>query len=334
MFYIFLIYYCLFPLIVSFIISFILNKYLIFILNKFKVYQNVRIVRYKYNIYKNNVPTMGGIIILFILFFLLLFFFIIKVLNIYIFNIFIFFILNSLLGLLDDYIKCYSVNCNGLSILNKYCFQSFISILYIYIIYNNNFYFNYIYKYNLNFLYIILWYFLLIGTSNSVNLTDGLDGLVVLPLILNFLFLFIVSTYYYYNYLNFIFIKYLIILISVVLGYLISFLYYNFYPAKIFLGDTGSLSLGFLLGSLYIFFNKEFFLILNGFVFIIEVLSVILQIIWYKLFNKRIFLMSPIHHHFEKLNFIEVNIVFCFWLLSLMCFIISLFLFLKIYVYI
>ncbi len=329
--------YILLPLGISFIVCMFLNNFLIFYLNKYKVYQNKRLYGPENQKYKKKIPTMGGGLILLFFIFFLIYYIINEVINIYILNLIIFVILNCLLGLLDDYIKCYVNNSNGLSILNKFLIQFILSIIFVYFLYRN--YYNYLininlYNLNFNILYIILWFFLLLGLPNSVNITDGLDGLVTFPLILNYLFLLTVSIYNLDNSSdnNLNFIKYLIFIINIIIGYLLSFLYYNFYPAKFFLGDTGSLSLGFLLCILYIYLKKELFILLNGLVFIIEILSVILQIIYFKLFGKKIFLMSPIHHHYELMNYKEINIVFFFWIISFVSFLISLLFFLKYYV--
>ncbi len=333
------------PFFLSLILSFFLIKYFIFFLNKNKFFQKLRTIIPDNHILKKNTPTMGGLIIL-LCFFLIFFLFFYKVYNFDIFILFLFFIFNSLIGFLDDYMKCFVLKSNGLSIFYKLILQSFISFFYIYYLYkysflNLNIFLNILnYKFNIKYIYFFLWYFILVGIPNSVNITDGLDGLVIFPLILNFIFLlvicfneyFFIINYILINYSYLVFIKYLIISISIILGILFSFLYYNFYPAKIFLGDVGSLSLGFILSAIFILLKKEFFLLLSGFVFIIEIISVIIQIISFNFFNKRIFLMAPLHHHYELLNYKEKNIVFVFWFISFILFLISLFTYFKIYV--
>lgn len=332
------------PFFLSFLISFDLINYFIFIFNNLNFFQNIRSFLPSNHILKNRIPTMGGLIILFS-FFLIFFLFFYKLYNFDIFILFLFFILSALIGLLDDFMKCFILNSNGLSIFYKYILQSFLSILYIYYLYKINIFLNlfinfYYLNYNFNYIYFFLLYFILVGISNSVNITDGLDGLVVFPLILNFIFLLIVCFNKYFFILNFflinyrylIFIKYLIISISIIIGILFSFLYYNFNPAKIFLGDVGSLSLGFILPMIFILLRKEFFILINSFVFIIEIISVILQIFSFYFLNKRIFLMAPLHHHFELLNYKEKDIIFFFWFISFILFIISLFVYFKIYV--
>ncbi len=337
--------YIYFPLFISFFFSFIISNYFIFILNKYKFYQNNRIFIPRRHLLKKNIPTMGGIIIL--IPFLLLSIIFIDFNNKSILFLFLFFIFNFIIGFIDDYIKCFVFNSNGLSIINKYLLQSFLIIIYIIYLFNikNNFLYNYfffIFNFfiNIKYFYLLLWYFLLIGCINSVNFTDGLDGLVVFPLILNFLFLLIVSFFYFKYYLftnlyisNIIFYKNLILINSIMIGSLLSFLIFNFHPAKIFLGDTGSLSIGSLLGSIYILLNKEWYLLLVGFIFLIESITVILQILWFKFFRKRLFYMTPIHHHYEICGYSENKIVLFFWFISLFFFILSLLIFLINYVY-
>ncbi len=333
------------PFFLSLISSFFLIKYFIYFLNKNNFFQKSRFIIPSNHILKKNIPTMGGLIIL-LCFFLIFFLFFYRIYNFDIFILFLFFIFNSLIGFLDDYMKCFILNSNGLSIFNKFILQSFTSFFYIYYLYkysflNLNIFLNILnYKFNMKYFYFFLWYFILVGTSNSINITDGLDGLVIFPLILNFIFLLIIcfNEYFFiidyilinYNYL--IFIKYLIISISIILGILFAFLYYNFYPAKIFLGDIGSLSLGFILPAIFILLRKEFFLLLSGFIFIVEIVSVIIQIFSFNFFNKRVFLMAPLHHHYELLNYEEKNIVFMFWFISFISFLISLFVYFKFYV--
>ncbi len=331
-------FYFLLPLIISFFISFVFTNFFINYLNRKKVFQNIRPLGPKGHEYKSNIPTMGGFIILFPFLFFLIFYFFFNFHNI-IFFLFLYFFLNFLIGFFDDYLKCFRFNSNGLSIFIKFILQTLVSLLYV--IYLYNFFFkesNYIldilnFKFKFNYIYILFYYLFLFCILNAVNFTDGLDGLVSIPLILNFLFLVIIIFYYYYNFIFFnfyyvsnflLFLKNLLIIISIIIGFLFSFLYYNFYPAKIFLGDVGSLSLGCLLASLFIILNKELYLFVSGFVFIIEFLSVFLQILFFKLFKKKIFNIAPIHHHLESLGYKEINIVIFFWFLSFLFFIFSL----------
>ena len=165
----------------------------------------------------------------------------------------------------------------------------------------------------------------IIGSSNAVNLTDGLDGLVTGPIIIVCATLAII-TYLtghieYADYLNLFYVKdageMLIYLVSII-GASIGFLWYNFYPAQVFMGDTGSLTLGGVLGIVVIFIKQELLLPVAGFIFIVEALSVIIQVWHYKKFGKRVFRMAPIHHHFELLGIPETKVTIRFWIISIL----------------
>ena len=167
--------------------------------------------------------------------------------------------------------------------------------------------------------------FVIIGASNAVNLTDGLDGLATVPVILVALSFTLIS----YVVGNTIFSEYLqiqyipdvgelSIFCGSVVGSCLGFLWYNTYPAQIFMGDVGSLSLGGALGILAILTKNEILLVLVGGIFVLEAVSVILQVGSYKLRGKRIFAMAPIHHHYEKKGWSEPKIIVRFWIISIL----------------
>jgi len=171
---------------------------------------------------------------------------------------------------------------------------------------------------------ILFWAFVIVGMSNAVNLTDGLDGLATIPSVFSLLTLSI----FLYFIGNAIFSKYLylpfelgvgevVIITLALMGALLGFLWYNANPAEIFMGDSGSLTLGALIGLFAIFAKSEILLIFIGFVFIMETVSVILQVGSYKTRGKRIFKMAPIHHHFEELGWSENKITIRFWIIAL-----------------
>ncbi len=169
--------------------------------------------------------------------------------------------------------------------------------------------------------------FVLVGTANSVNLTDGLDGLAswvcsgILIILLALIFIIIspgiyikfsYSSLFYYNQ-----IRELEVIVSALLGALLGFLWFNSYPAKIFMGDVGSLGVGSAIGIIVIAIKQEFFLAVVGIILIVESLSVIIQVYYYKFTKKRIFLMAPIHHHFEKKGYKETTIVSRIFLITI-----------------
>ncbi|QJC32819.1 phospho-N-acetylmuramoyl-pentapeptide-transferase [Enterobacteriaceae endosymbiont of Donacia semicuprea] len=327
-------------LLTSFFITFYLSPFFIYFFNKNKISQIIRNDGPITHLKKNNTPTMGGIILLLSIFFSV--FFWSNLSNKYISYIIISTILYSIIGFIDDYYKIIFNNAKGLSSYKKIFFQSLVTIIIIFIFYNkiDKFYiqqliipfFNKIIKFHLNnIIYFIIVYFIIIGISNSVNLTDGLDGLVIMPIIFISLGLAILSYFvgdiYFSKYFNIFYIKSakeLIIICFSIIGSGLGFLWFNTYPAKIFMGDIGSLSLGFIISIISIIIKQEFlFLIMCG-VFILESISVIIQIIKFKYNKKRFFLMAPLHHHYELKGLKEPCIIVRFWIISLILVLISL----------
>ena len=166
--------------------------------------------------------------------------------------------------------------------------------------------------------------FVIVGSSNAVNLTDGLDGLATVPVIL------VAGCFGFISYVsgNIIFADYLLIpyiedvgevavFCGAIIGASIGFLWFNAPPAKIFMGDTGSLALGGSLGAVGVVTKHEIVLAITGGLFVLEAISVIVQVVSFKLTGKRIFMMAPIHHHFEKKGWAESTIVIRFWIISL-----------------
>ncbi|MCF7830965.1 phospho-N-acetylmuramoyl-pentapeptide-transferase [Candidatus Gracilibacteria bacterium] len=156
--------------------------------------------------------------------------------------------------------------------------------------------------------YFPLFVFILVGTSNSVNLTDGLDGLAGGLLAIAYGCFAVISYFYGLPILS--------VFCAVIVGALVSFLWFNVPPAKIYMGDTGSLALGATLGVIAMLTNAVVILAIIGFIFILETLSVILQLFWKKYFKRKLFLISPIHHHFEAKGWSETQIVMRFWILG------------------
>ena len=177
---------------------------------------------------------------------------------------------------------------------------------------------------DLGYFYIPFAMFVMVGAANSVNLTDGLDGLVSFPVIMCML-VFMVIAYVcsrpdYATYLQIVSIplaKEIPILCAAAIGGTLGFLWYNAHPAKVFMGDTGSLALGGLLGAISVATKHEIVLAIAGAIFVVEALSVMIQVGSYKLRKKRVFLMAPIHHHFEKMGWSETTVVTRFWIISI-----------------
>ncbi len=224
----------------------------------------------------------------------------------------------GLIGLLDDYLIVVKKTNLGLSAGKKYLLQSVLAILFY--ILADRFVPSFIAEItipvihttiNLGFLYPILIYFMFTATSNGVNLSDGLDGLATglsMVAIAPFVIFGLMTKNYAVSVYG-----------MAVIGSLLGFMNFNYHPAKIFMGDVGSLSLGGLLAVLAIFSKQELLLLIVGGVFVVETLSVIIQVVSFKLTGKRVFKMAPLHHHFELLGWSEQQVVLSFWFGAFIC---------------
>ena len=234
------------------------------------------------------------------------------------------------LGMFDDYSKIRGQsNHEGLTPKKKMLIQivlSFLISLFLYFNFDTNLYLPFI-KHSiidLGIFAVPFWMLVIISASNAVNLTDGLDGLAAVPSIFS-LFSFAILLYITGN---FVFSKYLfwpfengvgeVVIISLsLIGALLGFLWYNANPAEVFMGDSGSLTIGAVIGVMSILTKSEILLIFIGFVFVMEALSVIIQVGSFKTTGKRVFRMAPIHHHFELLGWNENKITIRFWIIAL-----------------
>ncbi len=306
-------------LILGFILSILSGAIIIFLLKKFNIKQNVSKMLNERHAKKQGTPTMGGLIFVLSTLFIILCLFINKDLEVTynFFIIILIFISYAILGGLDDFIKIVFKNNKGLSVLTKFTIQVILAIIFFYffiLVGNNTIIDFHFFQIDLHFLYGFFILFLLVGTSNAVNITDGLDGLCAGLCAISFITYGIIAwnSSYIVGYQE------IAIFCFILTGALIGFLFYNFYPAKIFMGDLGSLSLGATLASIAIILKNELSLILIGIVYIIETLSSLIQIISIKLFKKKIFKKSPLHHHFEELGFVESDIIKIFYTVGLL----------------
>ncbi len=280
---------------------------------------------------KVGTPTMGGVVFVFstIIATLLT----AKLNNYYIVGGLITIVLFSLIGIKDDLSKIVSSkNDAGLSAKMKLVLQVIASLIVAgVLLYANHSteLFLPLYKYalfDMGFYAVIFWVLVMTATTNAVNLTDGLDGLATVPSIMAFfslsLIVYITGHAILSSYLllpNLQFTGELAIMGSAFIGSLIAFLWFNSHPAEVFMGDSGSLAIGGFMGYMAIVAKSEVLLILIGFIFVIEAVSVILQVGSYKYRNKkRIFLMAPIHHHFEQKGWVENKIIVRFWIIAFM----------------
>ncbi len=235
------------------------------------------------------------------------------------------------LGLLDDYLKVLKKNSDGVSAKGKLLWQFGTAVLATYAmlhfdVINTKVYLPFFKEavIDIGWGYLIFAPFVIVGSSNAVNLTDGLDGLAIGPIVTSAASLGIL-TYVagHVEIANYLFIPYaegsgeLTVMALAVIGAGVGFLWYNSYPAQIFMGDVGSLSLGGLLGTIAVISKNEFLFVLIGGIFVIEALSVILQVGSFKLRGKRIFKMAPIHHHFELKGWKEPKVIVRFWIISI-----------------
>ena len=318
--------------ITSMIIVFIIGERFINFFSTKKITNPIRLDGPEEHLIKKiGTPTMGGVLILIGLFagvFLWS-----DLFNPY--NWLLIFITFSFgtLGAFDDFKKIKKKNSSGISSKLKFLIQIIISLISLIILYKfigseltNNLYFPFFKNLviNLGWFFIPFYLFVIVGSSNAVNLTDGLDGLATVPVIL------VAGCFAFISYVsgNIIFAEYLLIpyiegvgevavFCGAIIGSSIGFLWFNAPPAKIFMGDTGSLALGGSLGAVGIVTKHEIVLAITGGLFVLEAVSVIVQVISFKLTGKRIFMMAPIHHHFEKKGWAESTVVIRFWIISL-----------------
>ena len=309
-----------FVMMVSFILSLLLGYFIIPILRKKKLDQILNRFLEENHKKKSGTPTMGGIIFIIptlVLMVLLLLFDKID-LNYSLIIVLFTFVSYSLIGFIDDYLIIKKHNNNGLSESTKFLLQLFIAIVFFYLFMKaGNEPLLWIHAINLRldigWLYGLFILFILVASSNAVNLTDGLDGLAGGLSLIAFLTFGIISynTGWLEGYES------VALFCFSLVGSILGFLVFNVNPAKIFMGDTGSLALGATLGSIAIITRHELLLVLIGIVFVIETLTCIIQRIYYKFTKKRLFLMTPIHHSFEKKGWNEVDIVKLFWIIGL-----------------
>lgn len=299
----------------GFIVSASLGLIIVPLLKKLKIGQKVSEYVIDTHTEKNGTPTMGGLIFIISTILVILVLLITKKIN-FTFDlkiVFFVFISYALIGFLDDYLSIKNKKNEGLTPLQKILMQLVVALVFFYLYrMNNGSTALYIATLNIyiemKWLYGLFILFVLVGSSNAVNLTDGLDGLAGGLSAIAFIAFSLISLMVGYTEMG--------IFTLVLTGAVVGFLVYNGHPAKVFMGDTGSLALGAVMGTIAIITHREVTLFIVAFVFVAETLSVILQVFWYKTFKKRIFLMTPLHHHFEKLGWAETDIVRLFWVIG------------------
>ena len=307
-------------------------------LQKMQVGQVVREEGPESHLSKSGTPTMGGILILLSLITSVLLW--CQLSNPYVWV--VLFILASFgtIGFIDDYRKVVRKNTEGLPARWKYFWQSVSALVVAIYLYASAQepaqtalivpFFKDIMP-QLGLLFIGLTYFVVVGSSNAVNLTDGLDGLAIMPTVMVAAGLALIAwatgNVHYAEYLHIPYVKHtseLVIVCTSIIGAGLGFLWFNTYPAQLFMGDVGSLALGAALGVLAVLVRQELLLVIMGGVFVMETLSVILQVGSYKLRGQRIFRMAPIHHHYELKGWPEPRVIVRFWIVTLVLVLIGL----------
>jgi phospho-N-acetylmuramoyl-pentapeptide-transferase len=279
---------------------------------------------------KAGTPTMGGVVFIFSTIIAILL--TVKLNNFYVVGGLLTLGLFSLIGIKDDFSKiAKKANSAGLSSKAKLILQFLAAgiVALVLIVYNHTTtIYTPFYKFPLFDIGIFalgFWILVMVAASNAVNLTDGLDGLATVPSIMGFFTLsvivYVTGHAIFSSYLLMPNIKIageLAIMGTAIIGSLIAFLWYNCHPAQVFMGDSGSLPIGAFMGYMAIVCKSEILLVIIGLIFVIETVSVILQVGSYKLRKKRVFLMAPIHHHFEMKNWAENKIIVRFWIIAIL----------------
>jgi phospho-N-acetylmuramoyl-pentapeptide-transferase len=320
------------------LVSLMIGPRVIIWLKKISFTQQIRNDGPQTHLKKSGTPTMGGIIIIISILFAVLLWGDLE-------NMYVWMMILSLLGyggigFLDDYLKVVRKNPKGLRACYKFGAQIALALLIGVVLYINpkdpytdvlNIPFFKRWLFDLGWFYIPFSILVIVGASNAVNLTDGIDGLAVglvgIALTANLILVYISGNARFAQYLSVLYLHgtgELTVICGAMLGASLGFLWFNSYPADVFMGDVGSLGLGGSLGTLAVITKHEIVLALVGGIFVIETLSVVFQVASFKLTGKRIFRMAPIHHHFELKGWHESKVIVRFWIIGIMLALLSL----------
>lgn len=320
----------------AFLIAFVLAPWLIQKLQDIKLGQQVREDGPKSHLTKSGTPTMGGILIVFSVVLSTLLW--ADLANAYVWLVLLAMVGFGGIGFADDYLKFIKARSKGLSATQKIVAQLSLALAIALILYflpgysaKLNVPFFKSFMPDLGWFYVVFAVLVIVGSSNAVNLTDGLDGLAIGPVMISALAYTIVAYMVGHRVMS----DYLLIphiegagevavFTAAILGSSLGFLWFNTYPASVFMGDVGSLPLGAALGTVAVISKHELLLLLVGGVFVIEAVSVIFQVVSYKSRGKRIFLMAPIHHHFEMKGWEEPKVVVRLWIIAILLALLSL----------
>lgn len=315
----------------SLLIAIVIGPKMISWLQRLQIGQTVRDDGPQTHLQKMGTPTMGGVLILAAIMISVLLW--ADLSNKYVWVTLSILLGYGVVGFVDDYRKVVRKDSKGLIARWKYFWQTVIALAVAILLYSTTTqveetqlvvpFFKDVLP-QLGLLYIALVYFTVVGSSNAVNLTDGLDGLAIVPTILVAgalaVFAYVTGNANFSEYLNIPYIPQaseLVIICGAIIGAGLGFLWFNTYPAEVFMGDVGSLALGGTLGIIAVLVRQEIVLVIMGGIFVIETLSVIIQVGSFKLRGKRVFRMAPIHHHFELKGWPEPKVIVRFWIISL-----------------
>jgi phospho-N-acetylmuramoyl-pentapeptide-transferase len=318
-----------YAILTALLISFVIGPWLIKKLKAFQIGQVVREDVPSRHMAKNGTPTMGGSLILTAILMPTLLW--ADLTNPYIWIVLLTTLGFGIIGFLDDYKKVRDKNGMGIKARYKFPMQLVIGIgscliLFTTIDHDSRLIFPFFKKVmpDLGYWYVLFGMLVIVGSANAVNLTDGLDGLAIGPVLVAsgtfMLFCYLAGNYRFASYLQVPFVKgsgELTVLCGALVGSGLGFLWFNTYPAQVFMGDVGSLSLGAALGTIAVITKQEFLLVIVGGIFVIEALSVIIQVFFYQVRKKRVFRMAPIHHHFELKGWAEPKIIVRFWIIGI-----------------
>lgn len=317
----------------SFLICIIFGPYIIKKLSSLNISENIRRKEcptlYDIQPQKQGTPTMGGLLIIFSIVISAILW--ADLSNKYILICLISSLWLAMLGFRDDYLKLVRKSSRGLSVKAKLFWQIWLGLIIGIILFTSGEFSTVLdipflkkVVLDLGFFYILLIVLVIVATSNAVNITDGLDGLAigsVTMVALSYSILSYVTGHFKLS--DYLFILHipqaaeLTVFCAAILGASLGFLWFNCYPAGVFMGDTGSLALGGMIGTVAILIKKELLLGLVGGIFVMEAVSVILQVAWFKLTGKRIFKIAPLHHHFQMKGLKESKIIIRFWIIGI-----------------
>ncbi len=320
------------------VIALMIGPIMIRKLTQYKVGQSVRTDGPQTHLGKSGTPTMGGVLILVAIAISTLLW--VDLNNRYIWLVLVVTFLFGVIGWIDDYRKIVLRNSKGLSARTKYFWQSVVGLgaaIFIYslaqtpaetsllIPFLKNF------SIELGVMFVLLTYLVIVGSSNAVNLTDGLDGLAIMPTVLVAgalaVFAYVAGNVKFATYLS---VPYVMgvgevaVFCGAMVGAGLGFLWFNTYPAQVFMGDVGALALGAALGVVAVVVRQELVLFIMGGVFVMEAISVMLQVASFKFTGQRIFRMAPLHHHFELKGWPEPRVIVRFWIITVILVLIGL----------